>query len=125
MENRINEMLAYFEHQIAECGKKEKKLQCDYRTDEANLEKIKANVYDIFKTMFSMAVKAAQSKDNKRDSIRSKFMEKVRGIPINWRRSYDCAKEHQDSSKIMIEEIKLQTVAAIESTFEEIWGVEQ
>ncbi len=123
-ESKQNQMLAYFEHEIAECVKREALLQGDCRQDEANLEKIKANVFDIFRTMFNIAVRTVHDKDNTMNSIRCSFMTKVESIPANWLSSYERAKAHQDTSKILIEEIKLQTVAAIRSTFEEIWGCE-
>ncbi len=57
MNEKIKLMNNYFENQIALCKRKEKDLLEDDRADEASFQKIKANVYDIFRTILSVWLK--------------------------------------------------------------------
>ena len=51
------EIQIFLEQKIAACEEKRKRLQEDGYSDEADFEKIRANVYDIFKTVLSAAAK--------------------------------------------------------------------
>jgi hypothetical protein len=46
----------------------------------------------------------------------------LESIPKNWIASYEAAKLHNDAEKILIEEVKLQTLGLIRTKFNEIWG---
>ena len=50
IEQKVSMLNSYFEGQIALCGQRNKELLADERMDEATFEKVKANVYDIFRT---------------------------------------------------------------------------
>lgn len=52
---RIDNMVSWLEARIADCTEKRSQLISDERTDEANFEKVKGNIYDIFKTVLSVA----------------------------------------------------------------------
>ena len=60
IEQKASRLNDYFDAQISLCEQRGKKLLADDRTDEANFEKVKANIYDIFRTIFSVAVKAGR-----------------------------------------------------------------
>ena len=47
-------MKPYLEERIAACRQKEAALVADSRADEAVFEKIRANVYEIFLTIWNM-----------------------------------------------------------------------
>ena len=51
------EMDRWLEEKIRRCGRRSQTLRADDRADEAAFEKIRANVYDIFRTVFSVAEK--------------------------------------------------------------------
>ncbi len=64
MKTKIEMMNSYFDEQIAACAARSQALLADDRTDESNFEKIRANVYDIFRTMLSVAVAAGKGDAN-------------------------------------------------------------
>lgn len=108
----------YFEEQIALCNLRGKELLADERADEATFEKIKANIFDIFRTVFSVAVKTCNEDP---DQVRCFFATRIENIPTSWETAYDKAREHQNTVQMQIEQIKLDTVARIRENFQRIW----
>lgn len=125
MDNRIisekqKEFTTWFDSQIAACEKRREKLLADERPDESDFEKIKANIYDIFRTVFNAALK---TNDGDADTARRFFLLKMEEIPANWKAAYDRAKQHDDVHKMQIENIKLETAQEIKTALEQIWEV--
>lgn len=118
MEEKQLKLDRYFEEQIALCNHRGKELLADERTDEATFEKIKANIYDIFRTVFSVAVKNCP---NDPDELRRFFAIRIENIPSSWAAAYEKAKEHENTVDMQIEQIKLDTVARIKENFDRIW----
>lgn len=108
IEQKVSKLNRYFEEQIAMCNQRNKKLLDDERTDEATFEKVKANVYDIFRTILSVAV-------------RRFFVQKTEQIPSSWVTAYDKAKQHNDTVKMRLEQIKLDTIGEIKENFAKTW----
>ncbi len=115
MEIKVND---FFEQRIAECNEKQRELQEENCSDEANFEKIKANVYDIFKTALSVGKK--QYGD---DSLKVKefLMEKLGQISSDWAASYEKAEQNDDTRKMCIEKIKMNTAQDIRENILQIW----
>ena len=118
MEQKVSKLNHYFEEQIAMCGRRNKELLIDERTDEADFEKVKANVYDIFRTILSVAVKTGKGDSN---AVRRFFVQKSEQIPSSWETAYDNAKQHNDAVKMRLEQIKLDTINEIKENFAKIW----
>ena len=126
---RVEKFLAYFDAQIAACRQREKELLEDHRLDERVFEKVRGNVYDIFRTVLTVAVKqAAQGKvveegpsSDVAEGIRSFFLKKAAQIPKSWQTSYDKAKEHGALEKMQMESIKLETIQEIKAELARIW----
>ena len=118
MEKKLEQLDEWFEKQIAFCAEEQRKLLDDDRTDEANFEKIRANVYDIFRTILSVAVKIGKGDT---DAIKEFFHKKTEQIPAKWVSSYDKAKAHGEIEQMQIENIKLETIQEIKLKFSEIW----
>ena len=57
IEQKISKLNSYFDKEISLCEQHSKNLLADDRADEAAHAKIPANVYDIFRTILSVAVK--------------------------------------------------------------------
>lgn len=121
MNKKQKEFTAWLGSQIAACEKRRKKLLADERSDESDFEKIKTNIYDIFRTVFTVALKTGNSDA---DTVRRFFLLKAEEIPANWKTSYDRAKQHNDVHKMQIESLKLETMQDIKTAFERIWEVE-
>lgn len=122
IEQKILNLNSYFDKQISLCKQCNKNLLTDERMDEANFEKVKANVYDIFRTIFSVAVKNSKGDF---EAIKRFFILKIEQIPSNWVIAYNTAKQHDDTVKMQIEQIKLDTVSEIKQMFITIWEKEE
>ena len=118
IEQKVSKLNSYFEEQIAMCDQRNKELLADDRTDEATFEKVKANVYDIFRTILSVAVKSSKGDP---DAVRRFFVQKIQQIPSSWVTAYEKAKQHNDAVKMRLEQIKLDTIGEIKEYFAKIW----
>lgn len=122
MEERALKLNRYFDGQIASCELRRKELLDDGRTDEAVFERIKENVYDIFRKVLFAACK---NSNEDADAARCFFLQKLEQIASDWKVSYEKAKEHDDAVKAQIEEIKLCAAGEIRENFVMIWEEEQ
>lgn len=118
MKQKIETFTTYLDDAIARCAEQEKALVADERKDEAIFEKIRANVYNIFRTIIGVAVNTC---GEDADKIREFFMKRIDHIPASWNASYETAKQHNDTAKVQIEEIKLAVVQEIKTEFTKIW----
>ncbi len=118
MNDAIKRMNQFLNDQIELCRKEEKSLQADSRKDEADFQKIKANVYDIFRTILSAAQKAGSGDLEKTKEF---FLLKAEQIPANWKAAYETAKLHDDTKRMVIEELKLNTIEEIKKEFLRCW----
>ena len=114
IEQKASRLNDYFDAQISLCEQRGKKLLADDRTDEANFEKVKANIYAGIKSC----------KDDS-EAVKRFFMLKIQQIPTSWTEAYNKAKQHNDGVKMRIEQIKLDTAGEIRETFAEIWEEEE
>lgn len=110
--------ISYLEQERESCMAQEQRLIAEERKDEANLCKVEANIYDIFKTLYQVSLREEPEKQ------KEFFLHKAKTIPANWQKSYEAAKEHQDVQKILIEETKLAVVRKIMDNFQRLWEEE-
>lgn len=111
---------SYFADRIAQYKKLAQELTFDDRADEAVFAKVRMNVYDIFSTIFSVAVKTAGQEDEK---VVQFFLTRLQQIPQSWHTALANAEQHGDTEKAHIERIKLDAVAEIRKEVERIWEV--
>ena len=123
-ENYKQDFMLYLETQIQSCRQEESRLIGDCRKDEANFCRIRANVFEIFKTLFTSAQKSAVNKSSQdRDTeIQKNFLNKASRIPENWVASRQKAEEHQDAARLLIENTKLQAAREVTEQFSLIFG---
>ena len=117
IEQKTAKLNSWFEAQIAVCRQRGQALLADDRTDEAAFEKIRANVYDIFHTILSVAVKTCEGEE----AVRSFFDTRARVIPSGWTAAYEKARLHHDPVRMQIEKLKLDTVDEIRERFTSVW----
>ena len=101
----MNEFILYLNNSIEVAQKKEQELIATERKDEANLQKIRANIYDICRTVVQVV-----AKEKSGEALWIDFMKRLDNISKSWAESYKKAKEHQDVEKILIEETKFQVL---------------
>lgn len=114
-----NTMFDFLNDRISACNHQQALLQNENRGDEATFEKVKANVYDIFKTILSVAIKT--SGENERAAALF-FKKKLDEIPASWEQSLFVATEHDDVKKAHIEKTKLEAAQDISTVFMRLWG---
>ena len=107
MKNQIN---TYFDERIAACQAAAAALNADNRADEAVFEKIRMNVFDIFRTVYNAGEKVSGGDpENQLNFLRHRLEE----IPASWRTSLEMAQSHDNSEKAHIEQLKLNVVDEI------------
>lgn len=121
METKQTRFLACLEAGTAACKAKQAQLIADDRADEATFEAVRANIYQIFHTVFGVAWKISDGDETK---ARSFFAEKLEQLPRNWQDSLTRAEAHGDAEKAHIERIKLEVRDEIARTFAELWREE-
>lgn len=118
MEERRKRLAAYFDDQTARCAQRRQALLADDRGDEANFEKIRANVFDIFRTVLDVSCRACGDDPA---AVGRFFLARVEQIPANWRDSYAAAEQHGDAAKMHVERVKLDAAEEIGAAFRRIW----
>jgi len=104
-------------HNRAEhCRSLEKACFADSRADEAVLERIRGNVYEIFLSIADTAAKVKQDEE-----IYPFLQEKLTQIPSSWEKARNAALTHGDSERAALETIKLETAQVIRQIAQEIW----
>ena len=101
----MNEFITYLNNSIEAANQKEQELIATERKDEANLQKIRANIYGICLTVVQVVEKTKNGEE-----LWKEYISRIDNISKNWVQSYEKAKEHQDVEKILMEETKLQVV---------------
>lgn len=117
MQDMIAKLNEFFDTQIAACARRNRELVADGRADEAVFEKVKSNIYDIFRTVLSVAVKTCADDP---EALKDFFLLRLARIPADWVAAYEKAAAHGDAKKMHLERLKLDTVAQIEAKFTEI-----
>ncbi len=117
MIKQMQEFTNYLLVEKEACTAQADKLCKDSRMDECNLQKIRANIFDIFGTMLSVGCKQSGGDAEKAQQF---FLQKLNTIPQSWKISLAAAKKHGDFQKQTAEELKLQTVEQIRKKFAEL-----
>lgn len=118
MKKKLNQMNHFFAVKKSECKSAAAVLSADGREDEAVFEKIRGNVYEIFETVLSAAVKA---KGEDEAAVREFFLQKLSQIPQSWQTALTAARAHDDAAKVKTEEVKLSAAEDISAAFAKIW----
>ena len=115
---RIETFINYLDQRTSSIQEDVLRLIADDRRDEANFEKIRANIFQIVKTMLQASARISQE-----ESERIGFLEaKLALFQETWEGYLRKAKEHGDDLKIVQEQTRLEALAEIRDTFQKIWG---
>lgn len=102
----------------AACEARRAALAADGRGDEAKFERIRVNVYDLFRTA-AQAIHRAQPDEA---AAWRMFAQRLDDIPAAWQRSLDVAREHGDAEKAHIERVKLEAAEDIRRGYAALRG---
>lgn len=116
---RITAFIDYLDQRTFSIQEETFRLTADNRRDEANFEKIRANIFQIVKTMLQASARISQE-----ESQRVRFLEsKLALFQETWEGYLMKAKEHGDDLKIVQEQTRLEALAEIQDVFRKTWGV--
>ena len=93
------------------------RLNEDHRRDEADFEKIRGNIFQVIKTMVQASERISDNEDEQIQFVDSKLTM----FTETWKESMAKATEHNDERRILQEQVKLEAMDEIRSTFERIW----
>lgn len=98
----MNKFVNWCDERTRDCMARKAALSADGRGDEAAFMQIRANVYGIFRTVFT-AVKGDMTA----------LQARLTSIPAAWEAALGEAEKHGDVQRAHIERIKLETASAI------------
>ena len=98
----MNDFLSWCDERTAACQQRRRELTADQRIDEARFEQIRANVYGVFRAVYATL-----------QNHPAALEKKLREIPAAWEESLCLARQHGDTEKAYIEQLKLDTAAEI------------
>lgn len=87
-------------------------LRAEGRGDEATFERIRANIYDICRTVYAVCARTAEA-----SAFQSAYLQKLDRLPQSWEASLALAREHGDDAKAFIEQLKLNTLASVRARY--------
>lgn len=110
----------FLDQRAADIQKAVVQLNEDHRIDEANFEKIRANIFQqVIKTVFL----ALQRTPRTEQELRALMDGRLVMFEETWKDSLAKAREHNDEKRILQEEVKLEALKEIRQKFEELWEV--
>ncbi len=113
----MDELMKALQAKVEEAAQSVSALQAEDRIDDANLEKIRGNVYGIFVSVLQAAEK--QSPD---DVTRREFFERnLERIPSGWSQAQAAAARRGDTVRLVQENVKLAALDEVERAFYELW----
>lgn len=116
--------LSYIDGKIVKHNSISEHYKEDDRKDESDLEKVKINIYQIFKILFLSDTKQLKGKTFSEDtcnhSLYGGFIKRFDTIPANWKLSLDKAVKHGNITQQVIEETKLDVSEELRESFMKI-----
>ena len=116
---KIPQLIQYLESEKRTGLAAAEALAEDGRRDEANMARIRANIFDV------MAAVSRTAQEKFPQNAAGFIREKMGEIPRNWSESLAAAERHGDHIKAMTERIKLQAMAEITAKYTDMAEGEQ
>ena len=113
----MDELMKALQAKVAEAAQSAATLQAEDRIDDANLEKIRGNVYGIFVSVLQAAQKQSPNEGARRDF----FENNLERIPSNWQLARDLAWKRGDTVRLVQEDVKLAALDEVKQAFYELW----
>ena len=114
----MDDLILHLEKLAADSAAKAADLMAQDRIDDANLEKIRGNVYGIFVSVLQAAAKNANGEPAQREL----FEKNLERIPANWHVARDAAEKRGDAIRLAQEDVKLNALADVKDAYARLWG---
>lgn len=111
---------SWLTRQIETCSQRRTELLADNRKDEANFEKIRENIYDIFRTIHTVAGKNHADDPARRNLF---FLNKLVEMQNIWLTALNQAELHGDDIRAHQERLKVDAAQQIKEAFLRLEGV--
>ena len=85
----------------------------DQRQDDADLTKIRANIYEICATIGNVVCKITPEEQRE-----AAYRMKLEELPRNWHTALEMARAHGNTQRAAVEELKLEALADVLARFE-------
>jgi hypothetical protein len=115
LQNHLAALRAAEERSLAQIAA----LESENRQDEADLEKIRRNVYGICASLANADAAAARKAADPAADFAQRHALRLETFPQPWRQRREKAAAHGDVITVTIEETKLNTIAAVQAMFAE------
>lgn len=112
---------AYLAQRAAACRQNGQLLTRDDRADEGNFEKIRANIYEIFRAVLGAAQRVHAGDEAAQHRF---FLQKMGEIPAAWAAACEQARQNGDAGRMHLEQVKLDAVQEIRTACAQFWEVE-
>ena len=110
----MNAFLKDLEQTAADLRQQANAFAADQRQDDADLTKIRANIYEICATIGNVVCK--MTPEEQREAVYRKKMEE---LPRNWYTALEMAQAHGNAQRAAVEELKLEALADVLARFED------
>lgn len=100
----------WLEQQAVLCSRSSASLAADHRIDEANFQKIRGNIFDIFRTILRVADQTCAD-DHERFHLF--YLQRLDQLPAAWTSAREKALAHSDAHRAHLEQIKLDAAQEI------------
>lgn len=108
----MNAFLQELEQTAAELRQQANAFAAQQRQDDADLTKIRANIYDICATIGKVMCKTQPE-----EARETAFLKKLEELPQNWRMALEAAEAHGNTQRAAVEELKLEALAHVLARF--------
>ena len=113
----MDELMKELKAKVAEAARSAAGLTAEDRKDDANLEKIRGNVYGIFVSV----LQAAEKQSTDEAARRALFEGNLERIPSGWRVARQKAEERGDTVRLVQEDVKLAAIDEVWQAYRELW----
>ena len=104
----MNAFLQELEQVSAELRQQAGQFAAQQRQDDADLTKIRANIYEICATIGKVMCKTRPE-----EAREAAFLKKLEELPQNWRVALEAAEAHGNTQRAAVEELKLEALADV------------
>lgn len=109
--------IRYFDRRTSEVNDRSMRLIEDNRRDEGDFEKIRANIFQIIKTIVQTSERISGEENAQIQFVDSKLT----SFEETWRGALEKAVEHHDEKRVLQEQVKLEALGEIRDTFKRVW----